>query len=89
VSPADFSIVLWAVLLVGWAGYLLGARDERKQHNASLEAFAYETLSRAERLTEKRKWVGSGVTLINEGKWSFGETGLFKVTIEQAEEEVA
>lgn len=87
-SAADFSAVLWAALLVGWFGYRMGAHAERKRHNVSLEAFAYETLSRAERLTEKRRWVGNGVTLTNEAKWSFGEIGQFKVTIEHLEEDV-
>lgn len=85
-SIASASALLWAVGLGVWIGYRMGARAERKQHNASLEAFAYKTVDRAAKLTQTRRFVGSGVTLTDEGKWTFGKFGAFKVTLEQIED---
>lgn len=78
---------LWIAALALYAGYRLGARDERRKHNRSYEEFAAKTIQSARDLKTTRRLVGEGVSISNVGTWVFGDVGKFKVVIEEHREE--
>lgn len=90
------STVLWLLVIGFWAGYAFHAWGRRKDEtpsktpsqNPSHREFVRDVLKAAQELKSSRKFVGDGVSIKRESVWELGSAGSFKVTIEEADEQI-